>query len=108
MAIDVGRIVGFQWDEGNARKSADKHGVSQSEAEQVFANRPLVVVKDEGHSRQEVRYQALGQTNGARLLHVTFTLRQDATLIRIISARAMNRKERAIYDGATDEQEEET
>ncbi|HEV7412213.1 MAG TPA: BrnT family toxin, partial [Casimicrobiaceae bacterium] len=33
--IDLERIVGFDWDDGNARKS-EKHGVSQSEAEQIF------------------------------------------------------------------------
>ncbi len=35
--MDFDLIEGFEWDDGNARKSADKHGVSQSEAEQVFS-----------------------------------------------------------------------
>ena len=53
------RIEGFQWDLGNARKSVEKHGVSQGEAEQVFFNEPLLVVQDVGHSLNETRLQAL-------------------------------------------------
>ena len=97
--IDWTRIEGFDWDEGNARKSADKHNVNQAEAEQVFFNEPLVVISDEKHSATEVRFHALGRAESGRLLHVTFTLRQTETLIRIISARDMHRKERAWYDG---------
>jgi len=36
-------------------------------------------------------------TDSARHLHLTFTLRRARQLIRIISARDMHRKERAIY-----------
>ena len=97
------QVVGFQWDEGNARKSADKHGVTQAEAEQVFFSAPLVV-HDERHSGTEERFHALGATHAGRALHVTFTQRvtftsAGGTLIRVISARDMHRKERAIYAG---------
>jgi uncharacterized DUF497 family protein len=95
--LDFDRIIGFDWGAGNARKSVDKHDVSQSEAEQVFFNEPLVVAPDTVHSQTEGRYHALGVTDEGRLLHVTFTLRADDTLIRVISARAMSRKERDRY-----------
>lgn len=98
MMIDFERIDGFQWDDGNARKSADKHGVDQAEAEQVFFNEPLLVVDDAGHSRSEPRFHALGVTHEGRRLHVTFTLRDKQTKIRVISARDMHRKERTRYD----------
>lgn len=101
MAFDVDRIIGFEWDEGNSRKSADKHGVSQGEAEQVFFNDPLLVVDDPRHSETEPRFHALGKTTEGRPLHVTFTLRQDDTKIRVISARDMHRKERSIYEKET-------
>lgn len=42
-------IDGFDWDAANARKSEDKHGVTQVEAEQVFFNLPVVHVPDEQH-----------------------------------------------------------
>lgn len=104
MDVNFDRVCGFEWDDGNSRKSADKHGVSPPEAEQVFANQPLIVIEDLRHSGTEFRYHALGRSSENRMLHVTFTLRRDGTVIRIISARGMNRKERAIYHGANDEE----
>ncbi len=96
--IDLSRIEGFQWDEGNGRKSIEKHDVSQAEAEQVFFNEPLLIVEDVSHSVEELRLHALGRTDARRLLHITFTLRGDGCLIRVISARTMHRKERAGYE----------
>jgi|SRR6476620_6289888 uncharacterized DUF497 family protein len=96
--LDLTRLEGFDWDEGNSRKSAERHEVSQAEAEQVFFNDPLLVVADQKHSATEPRYHALGRTDGDRRLHITFTLRREATLVRIISARDMHRKERARYE----------
>ena len=98
--IDMNRIEGFDWDGGNSRKSADKHDVSQAEAEGIFFNDPLIIIEDARHSGQEPRLNALGRTTENRLLHVTFTLRQEATLIRVISARDMHRKERKAYEQA--------
>ena len=95
--IDLARIEGFDWDSGNARKSAEKHGVDPSETEQVFFNVPLLLSEDTRHSVAEVRFRALGKTDRNRLLHVSFTLRSVGRLIRVISARDMSRKERVIY-----------
>jgi uncharacterized DUF497 family protein len=95
--IDWTRVEGFDWDDGNARKSDDKHRVSQAEAEQVFLNEPLLIVEDPRHSVYEARLHALGRTDQDRRLHITFTLRDAASRIRVISARDMSRKERARY-----------
>jgi len=100
--IDRAAITGFDWDSGNARKN-DKHGVSMAQAEQVFFNAPLLLLGDEGHSQQEMRYHALGHCDEGRLLHLTFTLRKAGSLIRVISARAMHRKERTVYEQARQE-----
>lgn len=97
--IDLARIAGFDWDAGNARKN-DKHGVSMAESEQVFFNAPLLLLADAKHSQQEARHHALGRTDEGRFLHIAFTLRAAGTLIRVISARDMHRKERAIYEQA--------
>ena len=96
--INWTQIAGFDWDDGNARKSVTKHDVSQSEAEQVFFNQPLLLLADEKHSQQETRYHALGISDDFRLLHITFTLRATGTLIRVISARDMHRKEKSVYE----------
>jgi uncharacterized DUF497 family protein len=99
--IDFARIVGFDWNDGNRRKSSHKHAVSPSEAEEVFFGDPLLIVEDMRHGQAEPRYHALGKTVAGRRLHVTFTLRAEATLIRVISARDMHRKERARYEQET-------
>jgi uncharacterized protein len=95
--LDFDRIVGFEWDQGNARKN-ERHGVSQSEAEQVFFDVRLFVATDPNHSNDEPRYHTLGSTFDGRRLHITFTLRDSMTRIRVISARDMHRKERQIYE----------
>ena len=98
--IDLDHITGFDWDDGNSRKSADKHDVSQAEAESVFFNDPLIIVEDAKHSEREHRFHALGKTAQNRLLHITFTLRQNRTMVRVISARDMHRKEKKAYEQA--------
>ena len=98
--IDFDQIAGFDWDDGNSRKSADKHDVSQAEAESIFFNDPLIVIEDAKHSEREQRFHALGKTGQNRLLHITFTLRQSGTMVRVISARDMHRKERKAYEEA--------
>jgi len=95
--IDWTQVNGFEWGNGNSRKNAEKHFVGQSETEQVFFNQPLLVLADAQHSQKETRYHALGITDDARLLHITFTLRKTRSLIRVISARDMHRKERVFY-----------
>ena len=89
-------FVGFQWDQGNIDKSLIKHDIENWECEQVFFNRPLIVLDDPKHSNSEKRWAAFGKTDADRLLIVIFTKRGN--LIRVISAREMNKKERKFYD----------
>jgi uncharacterized protein len=98
--VELTKITGFNWDNGNARKN-EKHGVSMAEAEQVFFNDPLLLITDTKHSQGEPRFHALGKTDEERTLHITFTLRNTGELIRVISARDMHRKERTIYEQTT-------
>src|SRR5438128_595401 len=88
-------ITGFKWDEGNSEKTWQRHGVTQAEAEQVFFNRPLVVTGDPKQSAKETRYFTLGRTDEGREMTVIFTFR--GSLLRVISARPMSRKERRVY-----------
>jgi uncharacterized DUF497 family protein len=98
--VDLADITGFDWDEGNIRKN-EKHSVSMAETEQLFFNRPLLILEDPKHSHQEARFHALGKSDDNRQLHITFTLRQAGEKIRVISARDMHKKERAIYEKET-------
>jgi uncharacterized DUF497 family protein len=87
---------GFEWDDANSNKNWLKHKVTKSECEQVFFNKPLIIADDEKHSVAERRWLLLGKTDMNRKLFVVFTLRKS--LIRVISARNMSKKEREIYN----------
>jgi uncharacterized protein len=95
--LDFDRVEAFEWDDGNARKSVDRHDVTAAEAEQIFFDERSVVTNDLAHSASESRFHALGRTEAGRSLHITFTLRRGGTRIRVISARDMNRRGRRVY-----------
>jgi uncharacterized protein len=44
----------------------------------------------------EYKFSAIGKTNLGRLLHITFTLRNNQ--VRVISARPMSKTEREDYE----------
>lgn len=90
------RLEGFDWNEANLTKNWEKHRVTPWECEQVFFNLPLVVAEDAAHSKVELRYYVLGQTDAERKLFIVFTVHKRR--IRIISAREMSAKERRTYD----------
>jgi len=98
--INFSSVIGFDWDDGNTRKSQEKHNVNPAEAEQVFFNDPLLLLIDDKHGMKETRYHAYGKSNDGRKLHIAFTFRENGTLIRVNSARDMHRKERMTYDEA--------
>ena len=91
-------LEGFEWDEGNSEKNWLRHGVRQLEAEQALLSRPLIVALDIGHSREEPRFVALGQTGAQRRLFMVFTIR--GTRVRVISVRPMSAKEQGVYEQA--------
>lgn len=96
MALVLEKCEGFDWDEGNSNKNWHLHRVTDQECEEVFSNIPIVIARDESHSDMEVRYAAHGTTNNGRHLSVVFTMRES--LVRVISARDMNRREERIYE----------
>jgi uncharacterized protein len=89
-------VEGFQWDKGNIEKNWLKHQVLHIECEQIFFNEPLIIADDSKHSQKEKRWFVLGRTEMDRKLFVVFTIRKN--LIRVISARNMNKKEKRKYD----------
>lgn len=89
------QCTGFQWDRENSGKNWIRHRVTDSECEQVFFNKPIISADVIKHLKTEKRWYALGRTDQSRYLFVVFTIRKN--LIRIISARDMNKKERKIY-----------
>jgi uncharacterized DUF497 family protein len=75
--------------------------VSQAEAEQAFFNERLLLLEDVKHGMDEPRFHALGRADEGRLLHISFTLRGEGRLVRVISARDMHRRERNRYEQET-------
>lgn len=86
---------GFDWDKGNSEKNWIKHHVKYTEAQEVFFNKPLLLMPDPQHSQTEQRYGCFGRTNQDRKLFVVFTVRGQR--IRVISARDQSREEKENY-----------
>lgn len=91
--MKLGKFIEFEWDEGNSYKSADKHGVGNSEAEKTFFGFNIII-EDIDHSNEEKRYKLLGGSDD-KILMIVFTERKNK--VRIISSRIANKKERQIY-----------
>ncbi len=96
MENEFDKFTGFEWDKNNRDKNLANHNVENWECEQIFFNDPLIILDDPKHSITEKRFAAFGRTDASRLLVVIFTMRSK--LIRVISARDMNRKERNFYE----------
>lgn len=84
---------------GNRNKNFVKHGVMDTECEEVFFDSNKRILKDVFHSDREQRYIIIGQTKFKRLLFIVFTLRNNK--VRVISARDLNKKERKFYEKET-------
>ena len=93
--MDISRVEGFDWDEANTQKNWGRHRVMFYECEGVFFRDPLIL-PDADHSREELRFFAMGQTLRDRRLTIVFTVRNNR--IRVISARDMSRRERRDYE----------
>jgi len=85
----------FEWDTEKALSNVKKHGVSFKEAATVFGDEHAVTFNDPAHSVDEERSITFGRSKAGRLLVVAHTCRGEK--LRIISARAMTRKEESIY-----------
>ncbi len=91
----------FEWDFDKAESNFKKHGVSFATAARVFID-PFAVIEQNRITDGELRWQAIGDVDGSQLLFVAHTVHEDESgeLIRIISARAVTRKERKRYEDA--------
>jgi len=96
--LDLSKITEFEWDTGNIDKSYVKHGITPNEAEEVFIDKSVGIEKDIKHQEIEDKYIAIGETLGEKLLFVIFTIRNN--MLRVISARRANKKERGLYEKA--------
>ncbi|WP_330168910.1 BrnT family toxin [Bartonella grahamii] len=92
--------IRFEWDETKAKNNLRKHHVSFELAARVFAD-PFAMVRQDRIENGEYRWQTLGLVDGFLLLLVAYTVHDDKDgieVIRIISARRANSKERKRYE----------
>ena len=87
----------FAWDPAKDKTNQSKHGVSFSEASELFTSDvDYLVIYDEEHSEEEDRFIAIGPIN-QRVIVVSFTER-DNDVLRILSARPATRMEIRRYE----------
>ena len=91
--------IHFAWDESKNRANTRKHGVSFEEAQTVFYDDNAKEYFDPDHSKDEDRFILLGMSSRLRVLVVCHCYRQNDNVIRIISARKADKKERGSYEG---------
>ena len=97
--IDLKKIIGFEWDQGNIDKSYQKHGITTKDTEEVFLDKGIQIKRDFKHHETEERFIAIGKNLESKILFIIFTIRYSK--IRIISARTANKKERRMYEEKT-------
>lgn len=88
----------IEWDAVKAEANYRKHGIRFEDAARVFDD-PLAVSAQDRVENGEQRWRTIGQVGGCLLLLVAHTVRIDAVeVVRIISARRVDRKERKRYE----------
>jgi uncharacterized protein len=79
-----------------SRGESKKHEVSFQEAETVFADPFYIDFYDDEYSVDEHRFLIVGESDGGRLLIVSYAEKVDR--VRIISARELMPQERKHYE----------
>jgi uncharacterized protein len=89
----------FEWDPTKAANNLRKHGVSFQTAARVFTD-PYALVELDRLENGEERWQTIGVVEGVLMLMVAHIGREqdDIEVIRIISARRADRRERRRYE----------
>ena len=90
--------IRFEWDPRKSASNRRKHGVGFEEASTVFTDEHALLIDDPEHSNGEDRFILLGLSASLRMLVVCHCYRESDEVIRIISARKANRKERETYN----------
>lgn len=88
----------FEWDPAKGRANLRKHRVSFEDAQTSFADEFGLLIHDPDHSENEDRFVLLGVSSSVRMLIVCHCYAREGDLVRIISARQANRRERLLYN----------
>ena len=90
----------FEWDEQKEKINIKKHKIDFSTAAHVFGDDRRIEKFDGKHSENEDRFKVIGAINGhLMVIVVSYTMRNDDNVIRLISARKAEKEERYEYYG---------
>ena len=87
----------FEWDDNKNKINLEKHKISFEEASTIFWDDDAIVFDDPIHSTEEERFLIVGMSKKANMLTVVHCLRENETVIRIISARKATTEETKSY-----------
>jgi uncharacterized DUF497 family protein len=95
----MAEMTRVEWSTTKAVSNRRKHGIAFDDAIEAFYD-PHVVVEQDRTVGGEARWQTLGMVAGVVLLLVAHTVEaeDEDEVIRIISARRADRKERRRYE----------
>jgi len=90
----------YEWDENKNKLNQQKHGISFEEAKEVFKDALQISKLDHRFNDFEERWITIGTTSKQKILVVAnlFFTDDGEEIIRIISARKANKKERESYE----------
>jgi uncharacterized DUF497 family protein len=91
--------IRFEWDDDKAARNLVKHRVSFETAVRAFAD-PCQLTEQDRFENGEYRWRTIGMVDGQLVLFVAHTVGEEdgMEVIRIISARKADPKERKRYD----------
>jgi len=84
------------WDPRKARSTLRGHNIAFKEAASVLDDWRQATSEDIEHSGSEERWRTIGLSDQARVLVVTWTVREGT--VRLISARRATKRERNAYE----------
>lgn len=87
----------FEWDDVKNVLNKQKHNIDFADAVHVFIDNKRVYRKDTRKDYGEARYQTVGMTKFG-ILMVVYTFRDNDGIVRLISARKANKREKKSYD----------
>jgi uncharacterized protein len=89
----------FAWDSEKAKSNLRKHGIAFEDSVRAFAD-PHLISDIESHVDGEDRWRTIAMLDGSIVVFIIHTISDlsDTEVIRIISARRADRKERRYYE----------
>ena len=91
--------IEFAWDTRKAAANHKKHSVSFEEALSVFYDEHARQICDPDNSLIEPRFILIGMSSRLRVIVICHCFRESDFVIRIMSARKANARERQSYEG---------